>query len=125
MKDLKDFILESQSNLFDELMNNFFCGCEEDGECKEVRNIVKNFLGNTKSISIESSVAKDYWEDFGVKCKQNNKVKEEVEDLYKNDPDWCEMDIFALKVIGDVLYMSSQTGTPMNGDYFDVKITKK
>lgn len=125
MKDLKDFILESQSNLFDELMNNFFCGCEEDGECKEVRDIVKNFLGNTKSISIESSVAKDYWEDFGVKCKQNNKVKEEVEDLYKNDPDWCEMDIFALKVIGNVLYMSSQTGAPMNGDYFDVKITKK
>lgn len=125
MKDLKDFILESQSNLFDELMNNFFCGCEEDGECKEVRDIVKNFLGNTKSVSIESSVAKDYWEDFGVKCKQNNKVEEEVEDLYKNDPDWCEMDVFALKVIGNVLYMSSQTGAPMNGDYFDVKITKK
>ena len=130
MKDLKKFILESAKDLYQNLMDNFFCGVyeldepEDPDAVENLENIIKDFVKDAKSLQIESSVANDYWADFDIKCKQNNKVEKEVEDLPDNS-DWCEMDVFSLRVDGNVLYMSSQTGAAQNGDYFDLKITKK
>lgn len=128
MKDLKKFILESAKDLYQNLMDNFFCGVyeldeqEDPNAVEKLEKIIKNFVKDAKSLQIESSVANDYWDD--VKCKQNNKVENEVEDL-PDGADWCEMDVFSLKVNDNVLYMSSNTGASQNGDYFDLKITKK
>ena len=118
---------KSNSN-YNLLMDNFFCGVEEYSDDEEVDykgfvKLIKNFVKGIKSMKIESSVAKDYWEDMGVESglvNQNDAVEDDVKDVADNY-DWQAEDIFSLKIEDNVLLMTSDTGYG-GGDYYDLKV---
>ena len=126
MKSIRQFITESANiqKMHDLLYDTLFVGtkeAEEDDELEKLEDIVNNFLKDAKSIKIESSVAEKYWDIPEI--KQNNKVENEVKGI-EDDCDWQLMDLFSLKVNGNVMLMSSNTNSSHNGDYYDGKVTK-
>ena len=126
MKSIRQFITESANTqkMHDLLYDTLFTGTqevEENDELEKLEDIVNNFLKDAKSIKIESSVAEKYWDIPEI--KQNNKVENEVKGI-EDDCDWQLMDLFSLKVNGNVMLMSSNTNSSHNGDYYDGKVTK-
>jgi len=97
---------------------------DEEHIFKKLERIVKNFTKNANSIIVETST-NDYWEN--PEFIENEDVMDEINDLdIEKDYDWQVEDVFSLKVIGNVMYMTSDTGGySYGGDYFDAKVIKK
>ena len=93
-----------------------------DEKIDDLKKIIKNFVKGHSEITVETSTL-DYWEDFiDFPMTQNDKVEEET-DILPDEAEWLAMDIFSIVVKDNVMYMSSQTGAPVNGDYFNFTIT--
>lgn len=129
MKNIVDFLNESKNgSCFDILWDNFFGGLEiSSSEDKQLRKIITDFTKDAKSLNIEASEeGKDYWEGMGVKdnlIKQNDDVKDDVEDLPGN-AEWEVEEMFALTTYGDTLLVRCNWDDDPNGEYFDLKVTK-
>lgn len=140
MKSLVEFINEdkkySEKDLYDIIADTLLdvdnIELEDDDEDEryavteekidKLKKIIKNFVKGHKTITVETSTL-DYWEDFiDFPLTQNDKVEEET-DILPDEAEWLAMDIFSLVVKDNVMYVSSQTGAPVNGDYFNFKIT--
>ena len=140
MKSLVEFINEdkkySEKDLYDIIADTLLdvdnIELEDDDEDERyavteekidnLKNIIKNFVKGHKTITVETSTL-DYWEDFiDFPLTQNDAVEEET-DILPDEAEWLAMDIFSLVVKDNVMYVSSQTGAPVNGDYFNFKIT--
>ena len=140
MKSLVEFINEdkkySEKDLYDIIADTLLdvdnIELEDDDEDERyavteekidnLKNIIKNFVKGHKTITVETSTL-DYWEDFiDFPLTQNDAVEKET-DILPDEAEWLAMDIFSLVVKDNVMYVSSQTGAPVNGDYFNFKIT--
>lgn len=139
MKSLVEFINEdkkySEKDLYDIIadtlldVDNIDLEDDEDEryavtekKIDDLKKIIKNFVKGHKTITVETSTL-DYWEDFiDFPLTQNDAVEEET-DILPDEAEWLAMDIFSLVVKDNVMYVSSQTGAPVNGDYFNFKIT--
>lgn len=140
MKSLVEFINEdkkySEKDLYDIIADTLLdvdnIELEDDDEDEryavteekidKLKKIIKNFVKGHKTITVETSTL-DYWEDFiDFPLTQNDHVEEET-DILPDEAEWLAMDIFSLVVKDNVMYVSSQTGAPVNGDYFNFKIT--
>ena len=62
-------------------------------------------------------------EEAGAESGEGEAAVEEETDILPDEAEWLAMDIFSLVVKDNVMYVSSQTGAPVNGDYFNFKIT--
>jgi len=136
MKNLINFIREAQNIINDDMCGVYTSPIDikhledmfteyldmDDTAAQEERiQIIKNFFRGAKSVTVQSSTP-DYW---GFDFEADPDVEEEIEDLdIVNNATWIAEDYQSILVNGDVMYISSQTGSYMNGDYFDVKFTK-
>ena len=108
IKNLKDMFTE-------------YLDADDDVDQEERIRIIEDFFKDAKTVSVQSSTP-DYW---GFECEPNPDIEEEIEALdIVNNADWTAEDLQSVLIDGNIMYISSQTGSYMNGDYFDVKFTK-
>jgi len=132
MKNLKLFLLENKQTCKNQLFR--FISIDEyepydskDNTPEEFNKLIDSFLKDAKNLKFETS-DREYWDDYGVKTSdldfsENKDIEDKCIELYK-DCDWVGMDLFSIKIENNVLYISSQTGSHYNGEYFDLKVTK-
>ena len=146
MKDIQQFInesifnktsiLEGLSDFEKDLMEGPFIGATElagdelpESRYNKLLQLVKDFLKDAKSLSYESSTYDEYWSDFDdmkkLDIKQNNDLEDEINKILPKKSKWQAADICSMTIIGNIMYVSSETKNGYGSDYFDMKITKE
>ena len=148
MKNLVQFINETISSNYthtyaevEQLLKGVFVDSAEGDRDSEycgmqMLNWLNQFPKNSKFIlSSTTESIEDFWlnEDYGYtgessmdklaeKIIDDPNVESEIEEIGIENATWRKMDVTSGYVVGNTLYISSETGSPENDVYFDLKI---
>lgn len=141
MKSLITFIKESQADVYDNIFDTFISVTEEEyGYEPEVKKFVKDFKKLTNQFLKDNNITNinqlllttsskdmmDEWFDgTNLEIKEDESLEDICSDGFMKDGDiWVE-DGSSWRYKDKKLYFSSQSGSYMNGDYFDGCFSKK
>ena len=137
---------KNQNEVFEFIYNTFFsCGGELESMIddepemedfiEDVKYVIKDFILGENINSIDElkfvSSSPEWWEEYASFDCRDDKFRESIkmievdEELSFGELETSFMDIFSCEYTDGKLYQSSQTGAPINGDYFDLVISKK